>query len=343
MILYPAQVKRKLANAFPSWDRGMRQGLISVIVPVYNAEATLSTCINSILLQSYSDAEIILVDDGSTDASLKICREFAANEKNIRLVSQENAGPSAARNNGIEHANGEYVAFVDSDDRINPRMLEKLVEPLNGGASLSCCGVEKSTDGDAMSSPICGHNTVVDSKAYLEDMLLGSLAGYAWNRLYPRNLIGETRFPVDLRFAEDLIFNCELWQKVNRVAYVSDCLYIYEQRSGSLTNSTDAYIVNEKWVFSLLTPRIKAVLPDDPWIREILSYRSASRALDGIRLLSGDKRHAVIRAELVEEFRSSADVYWRNQESLVKKLFAWLTLALPESAIRLGMSLLDRK
>lgn len=321
----------------------MKQGLISVIVPVYNAEATISVCVNSILGQSYADVEIVLVDDGSVDASLEICRDLAASEKNVVLVSQENAGPSAARNNGIECANGEYVAFVDSDDQIDFRMFEKLIEPLNGGASLSCCGVKKSTSGDTLPLPICAHDMMVDSKTYLEDMLLGPLAGYACNRLYPRSLIGETRFPVDLRFAEDLIFNCTLWRKIKEVAYVSDCLYVYEQRSGSLTNSADAYIVNGEWVFSSLTPRIKAVLPDEPWIREVLSYRGASRALDGIRLLSGDERHADIRAELIKEFRSSAGVYWRNQKSLAKKLFAWLTLALPESAIRFGMSLLDRR
>lgn len=320
----------------------MKQGLISVIVPVYNAEVTIAACVNSILGQSYANVEVVLVNDGSIDGSLGICEDLAAGDRRVMLLSQENAGPSAARNNGIEHASGEYIAFVDSDDRIESQMFERLVQPLKNGASLSCCGVVKSANGDEQLLPICEHDATVDFRTYLNDMLLSPLAGYACNRLYPRDLIGETRFPVDLRFAEDLVFNCVLWSGVQEVAYVSDCLYIYEQRQDSLTSSADAYIVDGKWVFSSLTPRLASVLSDEPWIEELLSYRNAARALDGIRLLSGNAQYADVRAELVQEFRADEDVYLRHQQSPLKRLLAWLTVALPESVVRLGVSLLGR-
>lgn len=319
----------------------MKQGLISVIVPVYNAGATLSRCIDSILLQSHHDVEIILVDDGSTDDSLSICNAFADCRDDVIVLSQENAGPSVARNNGLDHANGEYIAFVDSDDHIDPRMLERLVEPLAAGSSLSCCGVKKAYGNDVRLFPICDCDSLVGPRTYLYDMLLGDLAGYACNRLYRRELVGETRFPVDLKFAEDLVFNCMLWSRIHEVAYVSDCLYVYEQHSGSLTNSTDAFIVDGKWVFSLLTPHLEAALPNDPWIKEILAYRNACRALDGIRLLSGDKKNAALRSRLIEEFRFDWEIYWKHQKSLEKRVLAWLTVALPESMVRFGMSLLS--
>lgn len=322
-------------------SREMTQGLISVIVPVYNAGATISRCIDSILLQSYRDVEIILVDDGSTDDSLSICNAFAVRRDNVKVLSQENAGPSAARNNGLDHANGEYIAFVDSDDHIDPWMLERLVEPLAKGSFLSCCGVKKAFGNDTRLLPICDCDSLVDSETYLCDMLLGDLAGYACNRLYRKDLVGETRFPVGLNFAEDLVFNCMLWSRIHEVAYVSDCLYVYEQHSNSLTNSTDAFIVDGKWVFSLLTPQLEAVLPNDPWIKEILAYRNACRALDGIRLLSGDKKNASLRSWLIEEFRSSKAIYWKHQGSLEKRVLAWLTITLPESMVRFGMSLLS--
>src|SRR5699024_2698579 len=113
-----------------------------VIVPIYNAEAYLQTCLLSILNQSYTNLEIILIDDGSTDRSGAIARMFAKQYENIMLIQQENYGPSVARNRGIAIANGAYLQFVDADDRLNKDSTKQLVAAIHTGADLVICGFE---------------------------------------------------------------------------------------------------------------------------------------------------------------------------------------------------------
>ena len=118
--------------------------MISIIVPVYNAEDSVESCIDSILNQSYTDIELILVDDGSKDNSLKICNERAKNDIRITVIHQENGGVSTARNNGLMAARGEYIQFVDSDDTIEQNMTETLWSMMEKEkADLAVCGYKK--------------------------------------------------------------------------------------------------------------------------------------------------------------------------------------------------------
>ena len=118
------------------------ENLISVIVPVYNIEAYLRKCIDSILAQTYTNLEIILVDDGSTDNSGEICNEYAAKDARIRVIHKGNGGLSSARNTGIDIATGKYIGFVDSDDYLAPDMYEKLLGAIvNNHADISVCNV----------------------------------------------------------------------------------------------------------------------------------------------------------------------------------------------------------
>ena len=104
--------------------------LVSIIVPVYQVEAYISECVESLLAQTYTNLEILLVDDGSTDSSGEICDEYAVKDDRVRVVHQRNQGPSVARNSGLDHMKGEYVAFVDSDDVVLPDFIESLYELL---------------------------------------------------------------------------------------------------------------------------------------------------------------------------------------------------------------------
>ncbi len=114
---------------------------ISIVVPIYNAEKYLDRCIQSILNQSYKDLEIILIDDGSTDSSNKICNNYQKRDNRIKFISQKNEGVSAARNRGISEATGEFIGFVDSDDYIQPNMYETLYGLINKyNCDISICG-----------------------------------------------------------------------------------------------------------------------------------------------------------------------------------------------------------
>ena len=115
--------------------------LVSIVVPIYNAENYLTKCIYSIIKQTYKNIEIILVNDGSTDNSLKICETFALNDKRIIIISQKNMGVSTARNIGINVAKGEYISFVDSDDTIEDNYIQELVDNSNSGkVDVVICG-----------------------------------------------------------------------------------------------------------------------------------------------------------------------------------------------------------
>src|SRR5699024_896925 len=117
-----------------------QNNLVSVIVPVYNAEPYLYKCVNSILNQTFDQVEIILINDGSTDNSVEICHTLATNDSRINVINQHNQGPSAARNRGIEEASGEFIQFVDADDVIEETMTEKLVEAIGIINDLVLCG-----------------------------------------------------------------------------------------------------------------------------------------------------------------------------------------------------------
>lgn len=122
--------------------------LISIIIPVYKTEQYLKRCVESVLAQTYQDLEIILVNDGSPDNSLKICYEYAEMDRRIKVVNKENGGVASARNAGIDLAAGEYIGFVDSDDYIEPDMFELLVGLINEyKADISICGCYVETSG----------------------------------------------------------------------------------------------------------------------------------------------------------------------------------------------------
>ena len=150
--------------------------LISIIVPVYNAEKYLPACVESLLSQTYGALEVILVNDGSKDGSAALCDTYAARDSRVRVIHQENQGVSTARNAGLDHAAGKYVAFVDADDYVKPDYLERLHGDMTAhDADFVTCCYEEISHGDAPKSgiPFVGASRVVAEKAvYLCDKSL---------------------------------------------------------------------------------------------------------------------------------------------------------------------------
>lgn len=189
--------------------------MISVIIPVYNRQAVIGECVQSVLAQSEQNFEIILIDDGSSDRTVALCEEMSRTEPRIRLLTREHGGVSAARNAGIEAARGEYVFFLDSDDVIHPRLLEALVTGLkNSDAAIAGTGivnvpekywhmVKERIAGD--SAP--GETTYQNHQDTLKEVFFTSspinLVGGVMMRL---ELIGQTRFRTDLFIGEDYYF-----------------------------------------------------------------------------------------------------------------------------------------
>jgi glycosyltransferase involved in cell wall biosynthesis len=221
---------------------------ISIIVPVYNAEESLDRCLHSILDQDFSSYEVVLVDDGSADASSLICDRYSSTDPRFITLHQPNKGVSAARNAGINMANGEYVMFLDSDDALLPYALDNLLDGacdediIVGGYGIFINGVPGKEIKPALSRSYKGNdcNRFFEENLHRNCVMLDS----PWAKLFRRKTIGNTRFDETLSYAEDKLFVFEMLYKMSSVRTVSHAVYAYYVHSGSLGSdiSSDTHI-----------------------------------------------------------------------------------------------------
>jgi glycosyltransferase involved in cell wall biosynthesis len=217
----------------------MNSPLISIIVPVYQVEKYLEKCINSIIAQTYKNLEIILVDDGSTDNCPAICNRFQSEDSRIKVIHQENGGLSHARNVGLEHATGDFIGFVDSDDWIEPNMYEILMSVLQESETdIAVCNRQVEYDD---SKPIQINLKSPEKMLYSpEDALRKIFNGgsfiffYVWNKLYKRNVLANIKFP-NGKFHEDILWTTQVLGNAKGIISVDYPLYHYIKRSESLT------------------------------------------------------------------------------------------------------------
>lgn len=202
------------------------QPKVSIIVPIFNAEDSLEKCIDSILAQTEENIEIILVDDGSTDNSGIICQEYATMDVRIKLIRQVNSGVSAARNNGIKNASGEYIGFVDSDDWIEPNMYEALLKRADetNADVVMCDATTVYNNGKTEIDTITQlDGDVVLNKSDFSPKLLLEMAGSTCRCIYRYN--DNLQFPLGVKFSEDRIFNLYTFGYANQVAYIKQSYY----------------------------------------------------------------------------------------------------------------------
>lgn len=214
---------------------------ISIIVPVYNVEKYLDRCISSILEQSFTDFQLILVNDGSKDNSGTICDEYAKKDSRIKVIHQENLGLSAARNIGIEASQGKYITFIDSDDFVHINMLYILYNNiLENKADISVCNYhlvyeDKLTTTELGNNHIAVYNNIESVKKILEKS--ETVMIIAWGKLYKRDLFDDIRYPVG-KYHEDEFVTYKLLYKSTKTVVTDAKLYYYLQRSNSITGST---------------------------------------------------------------------------------------------------------
>lgn len=214
----------------------MKKKTISVIIPVYNVEEYLPTCLDSVLSQTYKTLEIILVDDGATDLSGKICDEYAEKDARIIVLHCENGGLSAARNRGIKASTGEYLTFVDSDDIVAENMIEYLEKLLDRkDAKLTICDVQHCYQGREYQFEQNEEKIVMDrEQAICELWYQKSFLPSACGKLYKRELCEEILFPENMIF-EDIAVMHELIWKAGYIVYGKAKLYGYMHREDSIT------------------------------------------------------------------------------------------------------------
>jgi glycosyltransferase involved in cell wall biosynthesis len=211
--------------------------LISILVPVYNSEEYLVECLTSILNQSIRDIEVIIVDDGSIDQSLEICKKMEENDKRIIVISQDNRGPSVARNVGLRIAKGQYIGFVDSDDWIDRDMYEILLSNLiEYETDIAICGYYTVYGINDIRYRHCGTRKVLmNSIEMLQEYIDWNLIGAAvWSKLYKRELFENVRFPEDLKGREDAFVMPRLLGTAKKGIHIGSPKYHYRIRVNSI-------------------------------------------------------------------------------------------------------------
>lgn len=214
---------------------------ISVIVPVYNVEAYLSTTLQSLCAQAYDNLEIICINDGSTDGSLEILQDYAQRDARIQIIDQPNGGVSAARNAGLAQCRGTWVSFIDADDRVSSDCYQKLSKHLSASIQMLCFTAEIVYDDDAYKSVALEISSSrinachLAGELELNNCMRLNIPHSIWNKIYRRDIIERyhIRFPVGIRLGEDMVFHMNYIIFVKKAYFMSDVLYYYMQREGS--------------------------------------------------------------------------------------------------------------
>lgn len=211
----------------------MNNQLISILLPVYNTSAYLHQCLDSVLAQTYTNLQVVLVDDGSKDNSLEICQLYAARDSRIEVYHQENQGVAAARNVLLSKIKGDYFLFVDSDDWMEPNMVEYLLSRQKA-YQVDMVTCSKVLDDSNIYMP--AKEDIWEQDKLLREFLRHvSFSGALWNKLFKSTLLGDTRFRTDICYGEDALFTWQIIQNVDRVCVTDRQLYNHRLNDGSIS------------------------------------------------------------------------------------------------------------
>lgn len=224
--------------------------IISVVIPVYNCEKYLSECIESILSQSFKNFELILINDGSKDNSLKICNFYKKNDSRIKVINQINCGASQTRKNGLDIAIGKYITFIDSDDYVKKDYLETLyVNLIESEADFICCNsIEMGLELQA-NNCILDSKLITDKNRLLDDYFSGKRYAYCiWGKLFKKELFYSIDFP-NLKYAEDTCIILSLFIKVKKIFLLNYSGYYYRCHENGITMTINSLRQSQDLVF----------------------------------------------------------------------------------------------
>lgn len=310
---------------------------VSIIVPVYRVEPYLRKCVDSILTQTLTDLELILIDDGSPDNCGAICDEYARQDARVLVIHQQNAGVSAARNAGLDAARGDYIGFVDSDDWIEPEMYATMLRTAKeSGADVVVCGVRFcGTDG---STSYTAHTA---SESYTGDTLVGELfhcpcriGGGIWNKIFRASTVKKLHFPESRKIGEDWVFLFYALQACRTGIQIPHILYNILERPGSATREGNVVqlcdaIIGSKLLLLLLcrehTPQLEGAAIDkylDDCLRYVPQIRAAGRSYHQPYRATVWK----IRGLMLREMARAARRRLLSRAKLRGYLYAWIRL-----------------
>lgn len=289
---------------------------ISVVIPVYNVEAYLEECLDSVVNQTYRNTEILLVDDASPDGCGAICDRYAAEDPRVRVIHKEdNGGLAEARNTGMEYATGEYLFFADSDDWLAVNTLEKLYEGLKkyqADCSVGACvTVLEKTDGEkSIQGGSPKQERCETAREAMEHVLLAGSS--SCNRLYKRGTLEGLRFPGG-RINEDEPFVMWAYERMERIAFLDCETYFYRKRANSITTSAFSVkmvdcVYNSRDNLEFVTEKAPELIP----AAEYKYCKSLLWCYVNLRKLKDDEQARVLRRQLHREIRQNRRMALRN-------------------------------
>lgn len=311
---------------------------ISVIVPVYNVEKYLNRCIDSLISQTYSNLEIILIDDGSSDKSGEICDAYAQGNDRIKVLHQENKGLPGARNSGVEIATGDYIGFVDSDDFVELDMYKYLIElAKKNDADIACCGVKRIFDGGRRVEKSSYHDDIAimdREQAFEEYQLYNSIGPAAWNKIFKKELFQDLKFR-NYKRLEDSWVVCQCISKASKLAYEPYYGYNYMIRNNSITHTN----FSEK-TYDIITVTdenykvFKKQFPDNPmaeigrilWYVVFINEMIVGKGYDihiinAVQKMIKDSRNAIMENMYLDKIRKRQLFILGNSFSLYKTCY----------------------
>lgn len=286
--------------------------LISVIIPVYNVSQYLEKCLHSVCRQTYTNLEIIVVDDGSTDNSGEICDKFAVKDSRIKVIHQANNGQSCARNEGLAIARGEYIGFVDSDDWIEPDMYEFLYYLLvDNDADISVCAhyIETATTTKVRYSS--GQITSFTSDEAIRALIVDRrMKNYMWDKLFKRQAFSGIHFPENQIF-EDMDVSYRIFYKVRRII-AQDCpKYHYFQRDGSTVLDKQYDPQKEHLWFLRIYDQVKFVQTHSIWNKApCYLHKYGMHSINKIIMLSSSPLPDFIIKDILAKMQEFRNVRW---------------------------------
>ncbi|WP_034442229.1 glycosyltransferase family 2 protein [Butyrivibrio sp. AE2032] len=309
-----------------------QKGLVSIVIPVYNGEKYLSRCLDSVIAQTYSHIEIILVDDGSKDGSLNVCMNYASKDNRIYVETKENTGVSDTRNLGMSKAMGEFIVFIDCDDYVVSGYVEHLVTLMKEGIDLGICGwVKESEKGETKGRCVDMEETCGVDRCLEVLVSLGGVQGYPISKIFRTSLLRENGivFDKDIAIFEDLLFCCEYTKKCRKISIntkYADYHYILHP-TGSRYASVHAKEFNRIWITEVYSlEKLLSVVGDSKDARKRVRARIALSSSFYInRMFECNYEDKQLQKDLVSKIRknlgpamfsSEGDVKWTMQAFL---------------------------
>lgn len=311
---------------------------VSIIIPVYNGEKHIEKCITSIINQSYENIEIIIVDDGSTDKTVEILEKCKKVDRRIKYYSQNNSGPSVARNKGIEVSSGEYIAFVDSDDTIKEDYIELLLKTIEkGNFDIVACGyTDISIYGITNLNDFYIDKVIIDKEKFINNIFTG-VGGTLWSKIFKSKIIKDNNIKMneEIFICEDMLFVLEYVTKCTSFGAIKENLYNYNRiNDDSISSKINfTYYNNLIKVMNLIENILEENHYSKKFIDKILSERIKSISLN-LSIMQHDSKHNYKNADKLtnikeilnnEYFKRYKDSFSTNslKEGTLLKLFKY--------------------